>query len=249
MSEDGGRAPGRARKTPVRWSGALGKRLCERLAGGELLYRILAEDGMPTPEGVAKWAREKPAFGAALLAARQAGGRPAGARGPVFTYSEGIGEEILERLCDGESLTAIGRDPTMPSLSTIFRWRRQMPEFEATVQLGMRVRAERACDTGWELAEAATKETAYLTEVRLKQLRWMAAVMAPRVYKLKTVEPEKPVKTVDVMFRHFEIEVDKETGERRVVGWCPNPATGFPDRESDPDFRFPPGLILPDGRG
>lgn len=249
MGEDGGRAPGRARKKPVRWSEALAKRLCARLAGGELLYRILAEDGMPTAEGVAKWAKERPEFGEALLAARRAGGRPAGTRGCPFTYTEEIGEEIFERLCEGQSLTGIGRDPTMPSLSTIFYWRRRIPDFEERVQLGMRVRAEIACDTGWELAREATRETAYLTDVRLKQLRWMAGVMAPRVFKLKTVEPEKPVKTVDVMFRHFEIEVDKATGERRVVAWCPNPATGFPDRESEPDFRFPPGLILPDGRG
>lgn len=155
---DGGEvapAPGKARvrKVHVRWSEALGERLCARLAAGEMLYRILKEPGMPTPEGVMKWAKSKPEFGAAFAAARKAGGRPSGSRGPVSTYSEAVAQEIFERVCEGESLISIGADPTMPSVSTIFNWRDHFPDFEALMQRGMRVRAERFCDRGWEIAE------------------------------------------------------------------------------------------------
>lgn len=243
-----GGGKGKKRRTYVRYSPELAVKLCKRLARGELLYHIARTRGMPTAEAISKWAKEKPDFAAALLEARRAGGRPAGRRGPAFTYSEEVADEIFERLCEGESLTRIGRDPTMPSLSTIFYWRRRIPDFESKVQLGMRVRAERVADDGWEMALAATPETAYLTGVQLGHLRWLVGVMAPRVFRLKTVEPEAGPKVVKTLFRHFEVEVDKETGERKVVSWCPNPETGKVEREDRPGWRPPAGYgRLPGG--
>lgn len=227
----------------VGWSPALAKRICERVAGGELLYAVCREDGMPTAQSVGRWARERPDFDEAIRAARRAGGRPASGGG-VFTYCEEVADEIFERLCEGESLTAIGNDPAMPSLSTIFYWRRRFRAFEDAVQLGMRIRAERFCDLGWELATEATPETAYLTHVRLTQLRWTAGVMAPRVFRLKAAEPEKPPRTVDVLMRRFEIEVDPATGEEKVVAYCPNPVTGEVECEDAPGWRRPEGAVM-----
>lgn len=236
------------RKTPVRYSPELAVRLCKRLARGELLYQIARGRGMPTAEAVAKWARDKPDFAEALLAARRAGRRPAGTRGPAFTYSDAVDDEIFERLCEGWSLTAIGRDPTMPSLSTIFYWRRRRPDFETLVQRGMRIRAERVCDEGWEMACEATPETAYLTQVKLGHLRWMAGVMAPRAFRLKMVEPVKGPEEVKTLFRHFGVEVDPTTGAKSVVSWTPNPETGVVEREDTPGWRPPAGCLrLPGG--
>lgn len=239
----------RKRKIHARWSDALAERLLARLAAGEFLYRITREPGMPTPEGVAKWARERPEFAERLDAARRAGGRPPGQRGPVSTFSEHIAEEVIERLCEGESLTGIGADPTMPCLSTLMRWRRERADFENAVQVGMRARAERLCDTSWEMAEAATPETAYLTGMKLAHLRWMAGVMAPRVFRPRLVEPEAPRDVRTVMFRHFKIEKDPETGKDKVVGYCPNPHTGEVEREDTPGYRRPTGpgrwFVLP----
>ena len=51
--------------------------------------------------------------------------------------------------------------------------------------------------------------------------------------------------------RHFEVEVDKETGKRRTVAYCPNPLTGEVEREDTPGWR-PPGdkdmIPMPGGR-
>ncbi|WP_372783008.1 hypothetical protein [Phenylobacterium sp.] len=234
MAEDAqGSAVARPRRrAPVRWSVALGARLCQRVAAGELVYAICREPGMPSAEAVRKWALAKADFGAALDEARRAGGRPSGRRGGVSTYCEATGEALFERLCDGESLTSIGKDPTMPSLSTIFYWRRRIAEFEDQVRLGKEIQAERAVDLGWEMAQAATPETAYLTHVRLTHLRWMTGIMAPRVYRLKPVEPEPPLKRQTISVRHFEVEVDPETGKRSVVSYRPNPETGQVERES-----------------
>ncbi|WP_296596077.1 hypothetical protein [Phenylobacterium sp.] len=246
----GGKSGGKRKKprTYVRYSPEVAVKLCARLARGELLYHIARTRGMPTAEAVAKWAKAKPDFAAALLEARRAGGRPAGTCGPAFTISEEVADEVFERLCEGQSLTAIGRDPTMPSLSTLFYWRRRFPEFEERVQLGMRIRAEVLSDEGWDMALAATPETAYLTGVRLGHLRWLAGVMAPRVFRLKTVEPERGPEVVKTLFRHFGVEVDPQTGERKVVAWCPNPETGHVEREDTPGWRPPAGYgRLPGG--
>jgi len=243
----GGKA-GKGRRTPVRYSEGLAGKLCKRLARGELLYQILRGRGMPTPEAVAKWARERPDFGVALAAAREAGGRPAGTRGPASTFSDAVAEEVFERLCEGESLTRIGDDPTMPSLSTLFRWRRERPAFEEAVQQGMRIRAEVLSDAGWEMACAATPETAYLTGMQLTHLRWLTGVMAPRVFRLKMVEPARGPEVVKTLFRHFEVEVDPQTGARTVAAWCPNPETGQVEREDTPGWRPPAGYgRLPGG--
>ena len=253
MSEDDGRvpAPGEgveavpARRVYVRYSPELAKTLCERVAAGELLYAVCREPGMPTPEGVRKWMTDKPGFAAAFDAARRAGGRPAGVRGPVYSYCQATADAIFERICDGESYSAIGRDPTMPSLSTIFYWRRRIPEFETAMRLAKEIQAERFCDTSWELAQAATPETAYLTHVKLQHIRWMAGAMSPKVYRLKPAEPEKPRRQLDLLIRRFEIEVDPETGKRKVVAFCPNPETGEADREDAPGYRSPnrPGRV------
>jgi hypothetical protein len=224
------------RRVYVRWSDAVAERLLARLAAGEFLYRIARDDGMPTPEAVAKWAKERPAFGERLRAARAEGGRPEGARGPVSTFCTGIAAEICERVCEGESLTRIGADPTMPSLSTIQAWRRANGVFDEEVRQAKEVMGERFCDVGWALAEAATPETAYLTHVKLTHARWMAGVMAPRVARLKPMEPEKPRQMRTILFRHFKVEVDEATGEKKVVSYCPNPITGQVEREDTPGW-------------
>lgn len=243
-----GGGKGRKHRKHVRYSPELAVRLCRRLARGELLHHIGRSRGMPTPEAVAKWAREKPDFREALLAARRAGGRPAGTRGPAFTFSEEVADEIFERLCEGESLTRIGRDPTMPSLSTIFKWRRRIPGFEETVELGMRIRAEVLADDGAEKAEAATPETAYLLNVQLTHRRWHVGVLAPRAFRVKMAEPARGPEVAKLLFRHFGVEVDPETGAKKVVAWCPNPETGQVEREDTPGWRPPKGYgMLPGG--
>lgn len=223
----GGRAPYERVRDTVTWSKALGRRICRRVAGGELLYAVLSEAGMPTPQSVGRWAKEKPDFGRALAEARRASGRPPEAGGGgVWLYSEGLAREVFERLCEGESLTAIGADPTMPCLSTLFNWRARFPDFDAQVELAKRVQAERCCDDGLALAAEITPETAYATHVRLTHMRWAAGVMAPRVYRLKAAEPPAPPRTVKVVSRRYAAEIHPETGERRMVTYAVVPGTG-----------------------
>lgn len=64
---EGGAAP------RVRYSAALGDKICGRLAKGEPLYRICEDDGMPAYATVYAWERREPKFGEKLCEARQAG--------------------------------------------------------------------------------------------------------------------------------------------------------------------------------
>ncbi len=247
MSEDGD-APRkrRGRREAVPYDPELGRTICERVAAGELLYELCREPGMPTAQSVGVWARKREDFGLALSQARKAGGR-AIRGGGVSTYTPEIADEICERLCEGESLTAIGADPAMPCLSTLHYWRRRFVAFEEAVQVAKRIQAERFCDLGWELASEATPETAYLTQVRLAQLRWTAGVLAPRLCRTRPAEPEQPQVVKRILFRHFKLEEDEATGRMKVVGYCPNPDTGEAEREDTPGYRPPPGIRLPAG--
>jgi hypothetical protein len=237
MEDEAEKAP---RKKDVRWSEAIARRICKRVAGGELLCQVLREAGMPTQAAVAKWEAAKPKFRHALTQARIEGGRPKGSRGPAFGYNEGIAREIFERLCEGESLVAICRDPTMPSRSTVHYWRRQFPGFAELVRRGREIQAETFCDLGMEMAMAATPETAYLTHVQLNQLRWTAGVMAPRQYRTRLVEPEAPVQENRVLWRHFRSVKDEATGKLKVVTYWPNPDTGRLEPGDYPGYEPPP---------
>jgi transposase-like protein len=162
----------------------------------------------------------------------------------VSTYAPEIAEEIFRRLCEGRSIVEICRDPAMPCAMTVYNWRQKHPEFAELVRLGREVQAELFFDLGWEMAKAATPETAYLTHVRLGHLRWMVGSMAPRIYRIRQVEPEAPPKRQDVLFRHFKVEVDPETGERRVASYVANPETGEVERQDAPGWRRPPGVVM-----
>ena len=235
-------------KETVAWSEPVAEAIWARVAAGEPLYTVLRDEGMPTSQSVGRWVKERPEFGEALMAARVAGGRPSRGGGGVWTYCEETARAVYDRLCEGESLTAICRDPLMPAISTVSYWRRAFPDFAETMRVAREIQAERFCELGWELAGGAEPETAYLTHVRLTQLRWMAGAMAPKAYRVKLVEPERPRETQTVLYRHFEIEVNKATGEREVIAWCPNPETGEAEREDTPGWRPPPGAVrLPGG--
>jgi hypothetical protein len=233
------RRPRGGRAGSVRWSPGLGRAICARVAGGELLYEVLREAGMPQPQTVARWARQRAGFGRDLRAARRAGGRSARGGG-VWSYCQATAEEVFERLCEGESLTRICRDPTMPCQFTVYHWRRRFPEFAEALRAAREIQAEQLCDTGWEMATEATPETAYLTHVRLTQLRWMTGVMAPRAYRLKAVEPAAADEPLRVLLRTFKIERDPVSGRDKVVALCPNPDTGEAEREDAPGWRPPP---------
>lgn len=128
--------------------------ICQRLAAGESLRSICRGDpAMPTEKTVWNWTQAHPEFAAmrdsalttaraaararhmarheALAAARRA--RPPWSRRAWNLGRSGYGPEIVhaicQRLCLGEPLYIVCRDPAMPSQGTVYNWLRIHPEF------------------------------------------------------------------------------------------------------------------------
>lgn len=177
---EGARLPARARgRSYVRFSAKVARAVCRRVAQGEALLSICAEPGMPHRVTVGRWVAAIPVFARKLALARQAAGWTYAAQpGPVFC--EDAAAEIFARLCEGESLTRICRDPHLPALSTVSRWRLRDPGFDEAMRLARQIQGERLCDDSREIADAVEPRTAHATRVRLEHYRWMSMVLAPR---------------------------------------------------------------------
>src|SRR5579859_301918 len=209
----------------VRFSATVAREVCRRVAAGESQNAICAEPAMPSRTALRRWARESAGFARIFARAKaMAMRKPVSGRG----YCPATAEEIVARVSEGEMLTSITTDPVMPSLRTVMRWRADHPEFAEDLRLAREALAERFSDMGWKMAMEATPETAFLTQVRLKQLRWTAAVLGPRTHgRLKATEPPKAQERDEYLFSHFKIEVHPENGQHRVVTYAPDPDTNL----------------------
>lgn len=178
---EGARLPvvARGRRSYVRFSAKLARAVCRRVAQGEALLSICREADMPHRGTVARWAATIPAFARRLALARQKAGWAYEAQ-PGVQYCEEAAAEIFARLCEGEPLGRICRDPHLPATSTVDRWRTKVPEFDHMMQVARTIQGERLCERSWEIAEAVTPETAYASRVKLEHARWLVPVMAPR---------------------------------------------------------------------
>jgi hypothetical protein len=248
MASDDESAPGGApvpQRGYVRFSATVARAFCRRVAAGERQRDICADPAMPSLVSIYRWSRDRAAFARALARARALGASVAGSR--IYGFCPAAANEIVARVSEGEMLTMICADPHLPSVRTVVRWRMDNPEFAEDLRQAREALAERFSDLGWKMAVEATPETAYLTRVRLGQLRWTTAVLGPRTHgRLKPTEPPEPPKMQTVCFRHFDIEKDPQTGRQRVVGYSPDPDTLLPVRTSEGPWTTPPGAL---GRG
>jgi hypothetical protein len=216
-------APAERQRPYVQFSAKLAREICVRIAAGESAKAICAEPGMPSDNSLRRWAKRLPAFARIYSRAKAIGAQWGH---PNSQYCPVIAHEIVTRVSEGETLTSIAADPTMPSMGSLFYWRKSHPEFGEDLRTAREALAERFSDLGWRMAQEATPETAYLTRVRLGQLRWTAAILSPRTHaRLRPAELPKDVEVRSIGFEHFEVEVHPETGQRRVVSYCPDPKT------------------------
>ena len=190
------------------YSEALAAEICAEVAAGRTLRAVCSGPGRPHRTTLRNWELRHPTFGAALRAAlaqvriadrrrdRQAAAayaaRPAPVRGgKVSTYTEAIGEAICARLAEGESLTAITRDPAMPRYGTVFGWLKRHPEFEEMYVVARQVQAEYLFDEARDVAKEATRETVPVARLKFDVTRWQAARLAPRKYLDRLVAAEE----------------------------------------------------------
>ena len=191
--------PGAAAPGASVYTEALGQAICRRVLAGESLRAICAGPGSPHRTTLRAWMTRHPEFAQGLVAAQQAArlawrrrdracfahlaARPKPRRGgKPSTYTPAMGEAICARLMEGESLTAIARDPAMPAYATILGWVRRHPEFEDMYVQARQVQADYFCDEARDVALAATPETVWVARLCFSVIRWQAARLAPRKY-------------------------------------------------------------------
>lgn len=236
----------------VRFSARVARRLCARVEAGESLRAICADAEMPHRSTVRAWMDALPAFATAVQRARRAAGwHMLGGRPPM--WCEALASEVCARLAAGEPLSRICDDPEMPSLSLVYRWRVERPAFARAVELARQVQAERFFDLGWEIAMGVTPADAFATHVKLTQLRWTAAALAPtRFGKFRPVvaettaldeaeaaeraeaEGDDEERSLTVYIRHFKRE-EQPDGTVKVVAYRQHCVTGELVRDDSDD--------------
>lgn len=216
--------------------------VCGRVAEGESLVAISRDADMPSRSTLDKWALRHAAFARALKTARLQAGH--WKNGPTSSYCPATAQEIFDRVCEGESVLSIFRDPSMPAYRTFYRWRQTVPEFAEMMRTAREVQAERFCALGWDLACEATPDTAYLTHVRLAHIRWMSGVLSPAYFRTRPADPPVQPQRKTLLLRHFMVEERESDGWIRVVSLTPDPETGKTVRNTPDDapFERPPRL-------
>lgn len=205
----------------VGWSDAVAEAVLAGTRAGRVLAQVCAEPGMPSVRGVVRWAAERPAFGAALRAAREAAGLGL-TGGPRFSYCPETAEAICARLCAGEAMVTILRDVEMPGYSTLYRWLKEVPDFREAVGLARDIQGLRLAELGWEEASAVTPETAFALRVKLEHLRWYAGKLSPKKYgPMKAADPGKGGHSVLNVYAKKFVMSDENGGSGR---WSEEPA-------------------------
>lgn len=118
-----------------------------------------------------------------------AGGRPT-------IYSEELTAEIIERMCEGESLRSICRDDNMPAMSSVILWKTKHPEFSIQYEAAMTSRAQHLFDELLEIADDSTRdkivdengnertntEVVGRSRLRVDARKWALSKMIPKLY-------------------------------------------------------------------
>jgi hypothetical protein len=189
------------------YSEAVGAEICAAVAARRSLRAACAQPGWPHRTTVQNWAQAIPEFGEALRAAQrearvsarmrdkqkaaELAQRPPPRRGGKASgYTRALGEAICARLENGESLTAIGRDPAMPCYGTILKWVKRHPAFEAMYVAARQTQAEYLFDEARDVAKGATKETVPVARLQFDVIRWQASRLAPKKYLERLVAAE-----------------------------------------------------------
>jgi hypothetical protein len=102
--------------------------------------------------------------------------------GRPSTYSEKTADEIVQRMIEGESLTAICRDEKMPPRVTVYAWFDKHPDFYARCARAREALADYLVDEIEDLASKANANNIDQIKLQISTKQWRAMKIAPRVY-------------------------------------------------------------------
>lgn len=111
-------------------------------------------------------------------------------------YDAKIGDEVCERLVNGESLRKITRDDHIPAASTIFKWLLENADFAEQYAYAREAQADTLADEIIDIADNTANDTIiaeagveqpnteWITRSRLRveSRKWVAAKLKPKKY-------------------------------------------------------------------
>jgi len=130
--------------------------------------------------------------------------------GRPSAYTVLIGNEICNRLSDGESLRKICLSENMPSKTSVFRWLENNKEFRDQYARAREIQADSLFDECLDIAdevrgdiivdkdgnERTDNEAIQRSKLRIDTRKWIAGKLRPKVYGDKQ-EQEQPTDLLD----------------------------------------------------
>jgi len=125
------------------WDAEVGDRVLVAVMKGAVLRRLRqSHPALPCARVVLRWRREQPEFDRTMRLAIRGGARVRNRTQGMCTPA--LIEAIGERIIDGASLSALGREAGMPSRPTLTAWMARRPDFAAEVRSAKAFAAEMA---------------------------------------------------------------------------------------------------------
>ena len=105
----------------------------------------------------------------------------------TFVYTPMAGRMVCKRIMEGETLSSICRDESMPSIGVIYYWRRRHPDFDEAIQYARKARAEimhdKVVEISDELREGGLSRTDMESKARAADgYKWSASKSDRAVY-------------------------------------------------------------------
>lgn len=106
------------------------------------------------------------------------------------SYSHSIGDLICEKVRTGTTISAIARDPQMPSLSAIYAWMSTNVEFKRRINDARKARAEHYHDLALDIALSTdNKDEVPVNRLKIDTLKWAAEKNDPERFNKPTAAP------------------------------------------------------------
>jgi hypothetical protein len=190
--------------------------VCERIAEGEMLKHILRSEDLPRPPTFHAWI-ERSAELAAMYEAAKAKGRRVERRFETRSrlYTPELGREFCERLTVAEGIDEVCAQPDMPCEMTVYRWRREIPEFAGWYDAARELHAHWLFDEAWRIARHARWDGWRGARLAIDTIRWRIAVLAPKAYGRRACEGEAETRSWNVQVVKFGDLTEAERADYR----------------------------------
>ncbi len=121
-------------------------------------------------------------------------------------YTKELGDTVCEAIANGQSMRGVCREKGMPSLSTVFKWIREIPEFTQQYARATEERTEAHAEDTLEISDNSVKlaqsvdpkaagAVVQAARLQVDTRKWLMSKMKPKKYgdKLDVTSGNKPI--------------------------------------------------------